>query len=80
MVRIIVSLPEKDKKWLEQTGRRRGISAAEVVRRAVACLRDSEPSSDFRQTIAACAGQWKAVKADSQALVDSWRNDWDRGR
>ncbi len=80
MVRMIVSLPERDKQWLERTGRRRGCSSAELVRRAIAHLRDSvrDEPSDVRRTVAACAGRWKAVKTDGQKLVAAWRDEWDR--
>ena len=37
MIRTIVSLPEKDKKWVEAESRRRNISGAEVIR---LCIRD----------------------------------------
>jgi hypothetical protein len=77
MVRMIVSLPERDKKWLEQSGRRQGVSAAEVVRRAVACLRDAEPASQFQGTVRACAGRWKSVRQDSQKYVDDLRKEWE---
>jgi hypothetical protein len=78
MVRMIVSLSEIDKKWLERAGRRGGVSSAELVRRAVARLRNSEPAPDFRQAVIACAGRWKSVKKDSQAQVDGWRREWGR--
>ncbi len=77
MIRMIVSLPEREKKWLEQTGRRQGVSTAELVRRAVACLRHAEPSSQFRGTVRACAGAWKSVRTDSQKHVDRLRKEWD---
>lgn len=77
MVRMIVSFAEQDKKWLEQSGRRQGVSAAEVVRRAVACLRHTEPASQFKGTVRACAGKWKSVQQDSQKYVNDLRTEWD---
>ena len=82
MVRMIVSLPERDKQWLEQTGRRRGCSSAEIVRRAIAHLRENEQTAplDMRRIVAACAGRWKSVKKDGQKdgqkLVDVWLDEW----
>ena len=78
MVRMIISLPAKDKKWLEQTGRHERVSSAEVVRRAVTHLRASQPEAGFSQAIATCAGRWKAVRTDGQAQVDALRKEWDR--
>ena len=77
MIRMIVSLPVREKKWLERSGRRQGVSAAELVRRAVAGLRDAEPWSLFQGTVRACAGAWKSVRTDSQKCVDNLRKDWD---
>ena len=39
MIRMIVSLPEKDKKWVEAESRRRNISGAEVIRDCIRNLR-----------------------------------------
>lgn len=39
MIRTIVSLPEKDKKWVETESRRRGVSGAEVIRLGIRDLR-----------------------------------------
>ena len=80
MVRMIISLPESDKKWLEQTGRRERVSAAELVRRAVAQLRTSSPESTFRKAVMESAGRWKKSRTDSQALVDAMRDEWARER
>ena len=78
MVRMIISLPETDKKWLEQTGRRERVSSAAVVRRAVAHLRARAPEAGFQQAIGACAGRWSGVRTDGQAQVDAMRKEWDR--
>ena len=77
MVRMIVSLTEQDKKWLERTSRRDGISSAELVRRAVAALRGVEPACGFRARVALCAGRWKAGRHDAQKDVDAMRDEWD---
>lgn len=78
MVRMIISLPESDKKWLEQTGRRHRISSAEVVRRAVARMRNSAPGDDLHDAIMASAGRWKKSARDSQDVVDAMRSEWER--
>ncbi len=80
MVRMIISLPEADKKWLEQTGRRGNISSAEVVRRAVAHLRKSDPEASFQKAIGACTGRWPAGGVDSQTQVDAMRDEWASNR
>ena len=80
MVRMIISLSESDKKWLERTGRRERMSSAAVVRKALALLRAREPDAGFRGAITASAGRWKKKGRDSQSLVDAMRDDWERGR
>lgn len=78
MVRMIISLPEKDKKWLDRTGRHRGISSAELVRQAVMRLRESEPAAELGERVVAYAGRWKNFKTDGQKYVDSLRDAWER--
>lgn len=79
MVRMIVTLPECDKQWIMQAGRRKGCSSAEIVRQAVVRLRECERDdpSGLSRAISSCAGRWKTLKKDGQELVDSWRSEWD---
>jgi hypothetical protein len=80
MVRMIVSLPEREKRWLESSSRRMGVSAAELVRRAVSGMRTSEPILTYRTAVRACAGTWRSARGDSQEMVNALRRGWDRAR
>jgi Arc/MetJ-type ribon-helix-helix transcriptional regulator len=78
MVRIIVSLPEEDKKWLEYYGRKHRLSAAEVIRRALKLYRRQVSQGGYERVIRETAGAWKSVKVDSQEYIEAMRADWEK--
>jgi hypothetical protein len=78
MVRTLISLPEKDKAWLDKTAKSQHVAASALVRKAVAEFRareESEPGS-FEKLHESVQGLWK--KGDSVAFVRKLRKEWDR--
>ena len=78
MVRTLISLPEKDKAWLDKTAKARHIAASALVRKAIEEFRsraESEPDR-FEKLHESVQGLWK--KGDSVAFVRKLRKEWDR--
>ncbi len=78
MTRTIVSIPEDEKRWLEDYGKKHRMSSAEVIRRAIDEYRRSKSGSTFSGVLRETAGAWTSLKGDSQAHVDRLREEWDR--
>jgi len=78
MTRTIVSIPEDEKKWLESYSRRRRISSAEVVRRAIREYRRKESQKSLAGILSETAGTWTSVKGDTRDYVDALRKEWER--
>jgi len=77
MTRMIVSLPEDEKKWLESRSRRLRVSSAELVRRAIQEYRSKESRKSLGTVLRQTAGAWTSVKGDTQDHVDALRKEWD---
>ncbi len=78
MVRILISLPEKDKAWLDKTAKARHVAASALVRKAIEEFRsraESEPDR-FEELHESVQGLWK--KGDSVAFIRKLRKEWDR--
>ena len=81
MIRMIVSMPAEEKKWLEEYGRRHRLSAAEVIRRALKLYRrQAARPRNLQDILGQTHGTWKSVTGDSQAYVDRIRGEWDGSR
>jgi len=76
MVRTVVSLEEKDKRWLDERAETEGVPMTEIVRRAVRLLREQSrrqrPGLDdlLRKT----AGIWKL--GDGLKYQEKMRRGW----
>ena len=76
MVRTVVSLEEKDKRWLDERAETEGVPMTEIVRRAVRLLREQSrrqrPGLDdlLRKT----AGIWKL--GDGLKYQEKMRREW----
>ncbi len=78
MTRTIISIQEDEKKWLESYGRRRGISSAEVVRRAIREYRRRESQASLSDVVRATAGTCASIKGDSAEHIRRLRREWER--
>jgi metal-responsive CopG/Arc/MetJ family transcriptional regulator len=80
MTRMIVSLPEDEKRWLESRSRRLRVSSAELVRRAIREYRSKESRKSLAGVLRDTAGTWTSVKGDTQDHVEALRKEWERKR
>ena len=78
MIRIVISLDEESKQWLDQQARQEHVSTAELIRTAVRKYRDEKkrealPLSDLlKQT----SGIWKG--GDGLAYQRRLRKEWQK--
>ena len=76
MIRTVVSLPEDDKRWLDDEAEREGVSMTEVIRRAVSLLREAETRAKaFDDLLAATKGI--GTGEDGVTLQRKLRGEWD---
>ena len=73
MIRMILSLEDQDKSWLERKARQEGVSMAEIVRLAVRSMKQAEEES-LDQLLAATRGVWR--KGDGLRYQRAVRRDW----
>jgi hypothetical protein len=73
MTRMILSLEDQDKSWLERKAREEGVSMAEVVRQAVRRMQHAEEES-LDQVLAATRGLWR--KGDGLRYQRAVRREW----
>ena len=78
MVRTLISLEEKDKRWLDSYSRMKHQSIAETVRKALQDYRDRIDSDDEvkKDLLGVTAGLWKGRGIDGLDYVDRLRNEW----
>ncbi|MEP7354648.1 MAG: CopG family transcriptional regulator [Acidobacteriota bacterium] len=73
MTRMILSLEEQDKAWLERQAKSLNVSMAEVVRVAVRRMRDAEDKS-MAEVLKATRGIWK--NGDGLKYQQKLRSEW----
>ncbi len=78
MTRMIISIPVDEKEWLESYGRRRRISGAEVIRRAIKEYRAKESQKSLAGVLRETAGTWTSVKGDTRDEIAALRDEWER--
>ncbi len=71
MVRMIVSLPEEDKKWLEAESRRRKISVSELIRLAIREFQNRVEGEERRAALARVAEKSADYKSPEQPTEKS---------
>jgi hypothetical protein len=74
MTRLIISLDEKDKSWLDRKAVKSGVSRAEIVRQAVRRMQRAEEES-FDQLLEATRGIWQG--GDGLRYQRKVRREWD---
>lgn len=81
MVRTLVSLDEKQKKWLDSIAKEKGVPMAYLVREAVAeymahGAQTKPKQADIRELVRLTAGTWKGEDGLKYQL--KMRKEWDR--
>lgn len=72
--RTIITLPEKDKQWLQSYSRTQGISIAEAVRRGVQKLKVAEQQEHYRTLVDNTRGTWQ--KGGGLEYQERIRSEW----
>ena len=72
--RIIITLPEKDKLWLESYSKAKSVSIAEAIRRGIERVKSEEGPSTYRTLVESTQGIWK--KGDGLAYQRTIRSEW----
>jgi hypothetical protein len=72
--RIIVTIPEQDRLWLENYSRVRSIPVAEAVRRGIERLRREETPESYRSLLQSTSGLWK--QGDGLEYQQRLREEW----
>lgn len=72
--RTIITIPEKDKAWLEVFSKTRGISLAEAIRRGIAELKQKEERNVYRRLVEETRGIWR--KGEGLAYQEKIRSEW----
>ncbi|HEY7334873.1 MAG TPA: hypothetical protein VH639_08315 [Bryobacteraceae bacterium] len=73
MTRIVLSLEERETSWLKRRSESTGESMAEIVRRAVRKLKESE--DELEELLEATKGIWR--KGDGLEYQREIREEWD---
>jgi len=73
--RIIITLSEEDKLWLEGYSSAHQISLAEAIRQGIRKLKDAELQETYRTLVQNTRGIWK--KGDGLKYQRRLRAEWD---
>ena len=73
--RTIITISDKEKQWLGNYTRSRGISIAEAIRRGIACLKASESLTSYQEVVSDTQGIW--VKGDGLKYLEQLRSEWE---
>jgi hypothetical protein len=73
MTRMVLSLEDREKAWLERKSRESGESMAEIVRQAIRQRQQAEEES-LDQALAATRGLWK--RGDGLRYQRKVRSEW----
>ena len=80
MVRTVITLPESDKKWLEEYSERHDQSMAETVRQAIRCYQARTSGEPTENILRETAGMWHHRDKDGLQYQRDLREEWeDRG-
>jgi hypothetical protein len=73
MMRIILSIEEQEKSWLERKAREDGVSMSEVVRKAVQRMREADQGK-LDRILKATSGIWRG--GDGLRYQRKIRREW----
>jgi hypothetical protein len=73
MTRMLISLEENDRRWLEQKAQETGVPMSEVVRRAIRQAQENG-QKPMKELLGSTAGLWR--KGDGLRYQRRIRNEW----
>jgi hypothetical protein len=73
--RIIISIPDEDKLWLEGYSKSQKISVAEAIRQGIEQLKESKRQQTYQKLVEETKGIWK--KGDGLVYQEKMRSEWD---
>lgn len=73
--RIIITIPDEDKLWLEGYSKLHQISMAEAIRQGIDQLKKAKKQQTYRQLVENTRGIWK--KGDGLAYQKKLRAEWE---
>jgi len=73
--RIIITLPEEDKIWLESYSKASQVSVAEAIRQGIRQLKESMGTDTYNTLIQNTRGVWK--KGDGLGYQEKIRSEWE---
>jgi hypothetical protein len=72
--RIIITISDEDKLWLENYSKSQGVSVAEAIRRGITRLKDEEGKSFYQLIVRETKGIWQ--KGDGLEYQKKVRSEW----
>jgi hypothetical protein len=73
--RIIITIPDEDKLWLDGYAKVHKISVAEAVRQGINLLKKREWQKDYRRLVESTRGLWK--KGNGLEYQQEVRREWE---
>jgi len=73
--RTIITISDKERRWLEDYTKTHGISMAEAIRRGIASLKLSEGSAFYQKLVSDTKGTWS--KGDGLKYQEQLRSEWE---
>lgn len=73
--RIIISIPDEDKLWLEGYSKVQQISVAEAIRQGIEQLKKSKQQQTYQKLVEKTRGIWK--KGDGLTYQKKLRAEWE---
>ena len=77
MSRMIITLADDDKRWLQVVSRLQKQSMAETIREAIRQYRERGEKSNLKRVVRETAGAWGTSEEDSQDYVNRLRSEWE---
>ena len=74
--RLIVTLPEEDRKWLDGYSHAHCIPVAEAVRRGIRKLKDDDDAGTYGNLLEKTGGLWE--KGDGLNYQENIRSEWEQ--
>jgi hypothetical protein len=75
MARTVVSIPDDDKRWLDERAAEEGVAMTEIVRRAIRRYREELARRSFDELVEATRNTW--AQGDGLEWQVRRRDEWD---